>query len=48
MGLFLGCSLLTLCEFLDLLIMACVSCCTAKKHGSQKINHDSVTNHTSL
>lgn len=33
MGLFLGCSLLTLCEFLDLLIRVTASC-LGKKHDS--------------
>ncbi|KAJ7374031.1 amiloride-sensitive sodium channel [Desmophyllum pertusum] len=49
MGLFMGCSILTLCEFLDLLIMALVSYYSSRKRGSQKItDHESVANHNSV
>ena len=39
MGLFLGCSLLTLCEFLDLLIRVMASCLgKRRKHGSLNVD----------
>jgi len=41
MGLFLGCSLLTLFEFLDLLIMASFRFYAVKKAASKKVNHKS-------
>lgn len=48
MGLFLGCSLLTLFEFLDLLILASFRCYAAKKSTSKKINHKSESYEDSL
>ena len=48
MGLFLGCSLLTLFEFLDLLIMASFSCYSAKKSASKKVNQKSEAYHDSV
>lgn len=41
MGLFLGCSLLTLFEFLDLLIMASFRFYAVNKAASKKVNHKS-------
>ncbi|XP_078362062.1 acid-sensing ion channel 3-like isoform X2 [Oculina patagonica] len=48
MGLFLGCSVLTMCEFLDLIIMAFVGCYTATKRPSKKINHEPVATRDSV
>lgn len=45
MGLFLGCSLLTLFEFFDLLIIALFRCYAAKKSASRKITHESEAYH---
>lgn len=48
MGLFLGCSLLTLFEFLDLLILASFRCYAAKRSASKKINDKSESYEDSL
>ena len=48
MGLFLGCSLLTLFEFLDLLIMASFRCYAAKRSVSSKISHKSEASQDSV
>ena len=48
MGLFLGCSLLTLFEFIDLFIMASLRCYAAKKVASKKISHKPEANENSV